>query len=158
MTVIEGHFGQPRAQGRVSNRERPDAGGALPVSIASHRAAKNMRAAIARFTNVMGDPHSDEVRQRLTDAATTEVTAESWKSWRTIVLNPRRTVWQALLEHTDYGVVPGPATVLVDAGFPPFQPAEYRAASDWETLPTTAGVREALLAEANVMRRRDAEE
>lgn len=132
--------------GRWAAHARTEADSCLPalVYLSARRDKQRLDEALDRCSNLFG-PISKTSRQLILDFVD-QPSEETWADAHGVLITPETTLWQAVLEHTDYGVDAGPRSEVTDPGFPPFRPAVVEAVEPWRGVPRPSQVRTAIAA------------
>lgn len=100
------------------------------TSLAQHR----LNRLLDRCRNGFLQPLSATTRARL-EALIEAPSQETWDDAKSIIINGRNTVWQALIDHTEFRT-DGPRHVVEDFGAMPFRGSTVRVTGAWNSVPT----------------------
>ncbi|WIE81496.1 hypothetical protein [Curtobacterium sp. MCSS17_016] len=131
-TTRRGDTGTPGNRGKFDRFVRTD-GNVTDLATASRVAEVNR---LLDDGKTLVGPIPQDNRDRIIDYAMHGGTADDWDIVSKHLIRPNTTVWNAVLDHTDYAVRTGRVSTLVDEGAEPFKRAEYATTSDWASVPT----------------------
>ena len=113
--------------------------------MAAYRELRLIDSALDACTNALGDPMPPFARRLVLDLIQRPC-EELWDAAHGVSLSRSVTLWQALLQHTEYGVTAGPRQIATAGDGTP-----TITRTPWAAVPTASQVRRAVLTHAYLM-------